>query len=81
MSSVQRREVLLTPTTTTTVPSSNADKMRNQLKFAEVPQTSEPISAASGLKFTILCERVQDILLLNRFFPIIDTCLSCEDIA
>jgi len=24
---------------------------------------------------------VQEILLLNRFFPIVDTCLICEDIA
>ena len=27
---------------------------RNQLKFAGVPQTNEPISAASGQKFTIV---------------------------
>ena len=24
---------------------------------------------------------MEDSLLLNRFFPIVDTCLSCEDIA
>ena len=24
---------------------------------------------------------VEDILLLNKLFPIVDTCLSCEDIA
>ena len=24
---------------------------------------------------------MEEILLLNRFFPIVDTCLSCEDIA
>jgi len=24
---------------------------------------------------------VEDISLLNKFFPIVDTCLSCEDIA
>ena len=35
--------------------------------------TPEPISAASRPKFTIL--------LLNKFFPIVDMCLSCEDIA
>ena len=34
-----------------------------------------------GRKFTILCEHVEDILLLNKFFPIVDTCLSCKDIA
>ena len=44
--------VLLTPTSR--VPCSNAAKTRNPLKFAGVPQTNETISAASGLKFTIL---------------------------
>ena len=48
---------------------------------ATVPQTTESISAASGPKFTILCGHVKDILLLNKIFPIVDTCLSCEDIA
>jgi len=33
---------------------SNAAKTRNQLEFAGVPQTPEPISAVSGPKFTIL---------------------------
>jgi len=53
------------------------------LKFAGVPQTTGSISAASGPKFTILCGHVEDILLLNKFFRIVDTgkCLSCEDIA
>jgi len=46
------RTVWLTPTTR--VPCSNAAKMRNLLKFAGVPQTSETISAASGPKFAIL---------------------------
>jgi len=36
------------------VPCSNAAKPRNPLKFGGVPQTPEPISAASGPKFTIL---------------------------
>ena len=39
---------------TTTVPCSNAAKMQNPLKFAGVPQTGQPISAASEPKFTIL---------------------------
>jgi len=51
------------------------------LKFAGVPQTTGSISAASGPKFTILCGHVEDILLLNKFFPIVDTRLSCEYIA
>jgi len=41
----QRCKVWLTPTTT--VPCSNAAKMRNP-KFAGMPQTIGPISAASG---------------------------------
>jgi len=77
--SVQRRKVWLTPTTT--VPCSNAAKTRNPLKFAGVPQTTGLISAASGPKSAILWEHVEEILLLNRFFPIVDVCLSCEDIA
>jgi len=62
------------------MPSSNAAKTRNRLKFAGVPQTTGSISAASGPMFTIVWEHVEDILLLNNFFPIVDTCLSCEDI-
>ena len=37
------------------MPCSNAAKMRKPLKLAGVPQTTGPISAASGPKFTILC--------------------------
>ena len=47
---------------------SNAAKMQKLLKFAGVPHTSKPISAASGPKFTILWGHVEDILLLNKFF-------------
>jgi len=39
-----------------------------QLKFAGVPQTPEPISAVNGPKFTILSGRVDEVLLLNKFF-------------
>jgi len=56
-------------------------KTRKPLKFDGVSQSNETISAASGPKFTILCEQVEDILLLNKFFPIVDKCLSCEDSA
>ena len=78
--SVQRRKVQLTPTTG--VPCSNAAKMRNPLKFAGVPQTGEPISAVSGPKFAILRGHVEEVLLFNKsFFPIVDACLTCEDIA
>ena len=50
-------------------------------KLQRCPQTTGPISAASGPKFTILWGLVKEILLLNKFFPIVDACLSCEDIA
>ena len=60
---------------------SNVNKKRNPLKLPGVPQTNETISAASGPKITILWEHVAEILLLNKFFPIVETCLSCEDIA
>jgi len=66
---------------TTGVPCSNAAKTRYPLKFAGVPQTNEKISAASRPKFTILWGHVEQILLLNKFFTIVDMCLGCEDIA
>jgi len=50
------------------MPSSNAAKKRKQLKFGRVPQTNETISAASGLKFTILWVHLEAILLLSKFF-------------
>jgi len=60
------------------MPCSNAAKTRNQLKFAGVLQTPEPISDVSGPKFTMrTCGR--HIAALQVFFPIVDTCLSCED--
>ena len=76
----QNRKVWLTPNTGG--PRSNAAKTRNPLKFAGVPETTGPISAASGPKFTILCEHVEEVLLLKHFFfLIVDTFLNCEDIA
>jgi len=68
------------------MPCSNAVKTRNTLKFAGVPQTPKPISAVSGLKFTILWGHVEDIpkrtyCCLTSFFPIAYTCFSCDDIA
>ena len=46
------------------MPCSNAAKTRNQLKFAGLPQTGQPISAVSGPKFAILWGHVENILLL-----------------
>jgi len=56
-------------------------KMRNPLKSAGVPQTRQQISAVSRPKFTILSGHVEEVLVFNNFFPIVDTCLSSEDIA
>jgi len=67
--------VAVWPTPTTRVLCSNAVKTRNSLKLPGVPQTNETISAASGPKFTILWGHVEEILLLNRFFPIVDSSL------
>ena len=75
----QRRKVWLTPNAG--VPCSNAAKTRHPLKLARVPQTTGPVSAASGPKFTIFWGHVEEILLLNKFFPIVDMCHNCEYIA
>ena len=64
--SVQRRKVWLTPTSG--VPCNNTAKTRNPLKLAGVSQTTGPVSAASGPKFSILSEQLEEILLLNNFF-------------
>ena len=77
--SVQRRKVWLTPNTEMSC--SNAAKTLNPLKFAGVPQTRQQISAASGPMFTILQDMWRRYSCLTSFFPIVDTCLSCEDIA
>ena len=65
------------------VPCSNAANTRNPLKFVGVPQTRQQISAVSRPKFTILSGHVEEVLLFNKlsFFPIVDTCLSSEDMA
>jgi len=57
---------------------SNAAKTQNLFKFVGVPQTPEPISAVSGPKFTILSGDVEEVLVLNKFFPIVDTCLVAK---
>jgi len=63
------------------VPCSNAAKTRNPFKFTGVPQTRQQNSAISRPKFTILWGHAGEVLLVNKFFPIVDTCLSSEDIA
>ena len=66
----------------TRVPCSNAAKTRKPLKFAGVPQTHQQISAVRRPKFTILWRHVWELGIdVSKFFPIVDTCLSCEDTA
>jgi len=55
--------------------------MQKPLKLAGVPQTDKPISADCRPKFTILWGHLEKTLLLNKFFPIVDMCLSCKDVA
>ena len=61
----------------------NEAMTRNPLKFAGCSkvQTRQPISAANRPMFTILGKHVEKILLFNKFFPTVDICFSCEDIA
>ena len=59
----------------------NAANTRSRLKFAGVPQTRQQIPGVSRPKFTILSGHVEEVLLFNSFFPIVDTCLSCENVA
>jgi len=44
------------------MPRSNTAKMRYPLKFAGASKTGKPISAASGPKYTILRNHLQDII-------------------
>jgi len=55
---------------------SKEGKTQNPLKFAGVPQTRLQISAVNGPKFAILWGHVEDILLFNKFFPVVDACLT-----
>jgi len=67
---------------TTGIMYSNAAKTRTPLKLDGVPQTNETISpATSRPNFTVLWGHVEEILLLNKIFPIVDMCLRCEDVA
>jgi len=71
--------VWLTPTTW--LPCSNAAKTRKPLKLARVPQTGKWSQPLLGRSSPYCGGHLEDILLLDKFFPIVDTCLSCEDIA
>jgi len=71
----------LTPTTR--VPCSNPAKSRNLLKLAGVPQTNETISPARGPYYCspYYGDMWRTYCCLTSFFPIVNTCRSCEDIA
>jgi len=77
--SVQRRKVWLTPNTW--LPCSNAAKTRNPLKLAgmpKLPDRSQPLVGRSSPYYQDTWRRY---CCLTIFFPIVDKCLSCEDIA
>ena len=71
----------LCPEPTTRVPCSNAAKTQNPLNFAgcpKLPNGSQPLVGRSPP----YCEDMWGrYFCLRSFFPIVDTCLSCEDIA
>jgi len=77
--SVQRRKVWLMPTTR--VPCSNAAKTRNSLKFAAVPKLPNWSQLLVGRSSTYYEDMWRRYCCLTNFFWIVDTCLSCEDIA
>ena len=60
---------------------SNAAKTRNPFKFAGVPQTRQKISAASRTSSPYCEDKWGRHCCLTSFFPIVDTCLRCKDIA
>jgi len=64
------------------MPCSNAAKTRNLLKFAGVPKLangSQPLVDRSSPYYDDMYG--EHIAAKQVFFPIVDTCLSCEDIA
>ena len=65
------------------MPCSNAARTRNQLKFTGtgVPQTSERSQPLVGRSSPYYEDMWRTYCCLTSFFPIVDTCLRCEDIA
>ena len=49
----------------------------NLLGCPKLPNRSQPLVGRSSP----LSRQVEQVLLFNKFFPTVDTCLSCEDIA
>jgi len=71
--SVQRRKVWLTPC--------SIMQGAKHVEICRVAQTGKPISAANGPKFTTLSRRVDEVLMFNKFFPIVYTCLHSENVS
>ena len=65
---------------TTWLPCSNAAKTRRPLKLAGVPKLPDRSQPLVGRSSPYCGGHLEEILLLNNF-PIVDTCVSCEDIA
>jgi len=66
---------------TTRVPCSNPAKTRNPLKLLGVPQTNETSRPLVGRSSPYYGDMWRRYCCLTSFFPIVNTCLSCEDIA
>jgi len=68
-------------TPTTRVPCSNAAQTRNPLKLPGVPETKKRSQPLVGRSSPYCADICRTYCCLTSFFPIVDTCLSCEDIA
>jgi len=77
--SVQRRKVWLTPTTR--VPCSNAAKSRNPWNLQGCPKLTKRSQPLVGRSSPYCGDMWRRYCCLTSFFPIVHTCLSCEDIA
>jgi len=71
--------VSLTPTTR--VPCGNAAKTRNLLKLAGCPKLMKQSQPLVGRSLPYYNNMWWTYCCLTNFFPIVNTCLSCEDIA
>ena len=63
------------------MPCSNAAKTRNPLKFAGVPKLTKGSQPIVGRSLPYCKYMWRRYCCLTSFFPIVDMCLSCEDIA
>ena len=61
------------------MPYSNAAKTRNQLKFAGYPKLINRSQPLVGQSSPYCGDMWRRYWCLTSFFPIVDTCLSCED--